>query len=146
MPSYFQPQEFSSCISCEENTSCLDQIFDSYLQTETHLDPSLNSTQSTPHYFPDSFQATPFCMSQSLVIYLRSLQNLTVAYSGVGMLCKRVCITSWEITQTLSTRKSSRKQAENQLKLSGGQNSHTLQGANLRIHMESWVPKSALPK
>ncbi|XP_077628805.1 POU class 2 homeobox associating factor 3 isoform X2 [Crocuta crocuta] len=66
MPSYFQPQEFSSCVSCEENTSCLDQIFDSYLQTETHLDPSLNSTQSTPHYFPDSFQAAPFCMSQSL--------------------------------------------------------------------------------
>ncbi|XP_039085153.1 colorectal cancer-associated protein 2 isoform X1 [Hyaena hyaena] len=66
MPSYFQPPEFSSCVSCEENTSCLDQIFDSYLQTETHLDPSLNSTQSTPHYFPDSFQAAPFCVSQSL--------------------------------------------------------------------------------
>uniref|UniRef100_A0A673UDD4 Colorectal cancer associated 2 n=1 Tax=Suricata suricatta TaxID=37032 RepID=A0A673UDD4_SURSU len=65
-PSYFQPQELSSCVSCEENTSCLDQIFDSYLQTETHLDPSLNSTQSTPHYFPDSFQAAPFCVSQSL--------------------------------------------------------------------------------
>ncbi|XP_027436946.1 uncharacterized protein C11orf53 homolog isoform X2 [Zalophus californianus] len=66
MSNYFQPQEFSSCVSCEENTSCLDQIFDSYLQTETHLDPSLNSTQSTPHYFPDSFQAAPFCFNQSL--------------------------------------------------------------------------------
>ncbi|XP_032283886.1 colorectal cancer-associated protein 2 isoform X2 [Phoca vitulina] len=59
-------REFSSCVSCEENTSCLDQIFDSYLQTETHLDPSLNSMQSTPHYFPDSFQAAPFCFNQSL--------------------------------------------------------------------------------
>uniref|UniRef100_A0ABI7XQI8 OCA domain-containing protein n=1 Tax=Felis catus TaxID=9685 RepID=A0ABI7XQI8_FELCA len=65
-PSYFQPREFSSCVSCEENTSCLNQIFDSYLQTETHLDPSLASAQSAPHYFPDSFQAAPFCVSQSL--------------------------------------------------------------------------------
>ncbi|XP_008688322.1 colorectal cancer-associated protein 2 isoform X1 [Ursus maritimus] len=66
VPNYFQPREFSSCVSCEENTSCLDQIFDSYLQTETHLDPSFNSTQSTPHYCPDSFQAAPFCFNQSL--------------------------------------------------------------------------------
>uniref|UniRef100_A0A9L0RGH8 POU class 2 homeobox associating factor 3 n=1 Tax=Equus caballus TaxID=9796 RepID=A0A9L0RGH8_HORSE len=65
-PNYFQPREFSSCVSCEENPSCLDQIFDSYLQTETHSDPSLNSMQSTPHYFPDSFQAAPFCFNQSL--------------------------------------------------------------------------------
>nr|XP_031531380.1 colorectal cancer-associated protein 2 [Vicugna pacos] len=65
-PNYFQPQEFSSCVSCEENPNCLDQIFDSYLQSETHPDPSLNSMQSTPHYFPDSFQAAPFCFNQSL--------------------------------------------------------------------------------
>uniref|UniRef100_A0A8P0PF33 POU class 2 homeobox associating factor 3 n=2 Tax=Canis lupus familiaris TaxID=9615 RepID=A0A8P0PF33_CANLF len=65
-PNYFQPRELSSCVSCEENTSCLDQLFDSYLQAETHLDSSLNATQSTPHYFPDSFQTAPFCFNQSL--------------------------------------------------------------------------------
>ncbi|KAM9658994.1 POU class 2 homeobox associating factor 3 [Trichechus inunguis] len=65
-PNYFQPREFSSCVSCDENPSCLEQIFDSYLQTETHPDPSLNSMQSTSHYFPDSFQATPFCFNQNL--------------------------------------------------------------------------------
>uniref|UniRef100_A0A8C6E2G0 POU class 2 homeobox associating factor 3 n=1 Tax=Moschus moschiferus TaxID=68415 RepID=A0A8C6E2G0_MOSMO len=65
-PNYFQPREFSSCVSCEENPSFLDQIFDSYLQPETHPDPSLSSMQSTPHYFPDSFQAAPFCFNQSL--------------------------------------------------------------------------------
>lgn len=65
-PNYFQPREFSSCVSCEENPSFLDQILDSYLQTETHLDPLLNSSQSTPHCFPDSFQAAPFCFNQSL--------------------------------------------------------------------------------
>lgn len=74
-PNYFQPRELSSCVSCEENTSCLDQLFDSYLQAETHLDSSLNATQSTPHYFPDSFQTAPFCFNQSLVIYLSSLQK-----------------------------------------------------------------------
>ncbi|XP_047549273.1 POU class 2 homeobox associating factor 3 isoform X2 [Lutra lutra] len=62
----FQPREFSTCVSCEENTSCIDQVFESYLQTETHLDPLLNSTQSTSPYFPDSFQAAPFCFNQSL--------------------------------------------------------------------------------
>ncbi|XP_014640667.1 PREDICTED: colorectal cancer-associated protein 2 [Ceratotherium simum simum] len=65
-PNYFQPREFPSCVSCEENPSYLDQIFDSYLQTETHPDPPLNSMQSTPHYFPDSFQAAPFSFNQSL--------------------------------------------------------------------------------
>ncbi|KAM7084820.1 POU class 2 homeobox associating factor 3 isoform 1-T1 [Molossus nigricans] len=65
-PNYFQPREFSSSVSCEENPSCLDQILDSYLQTETHPDPLLNSMQSTPHYFLDSFQAAPFCFDQSL--------------------------------------------------------------------------------
>ncbi|XP_049746450.1 POU class 2 homeobox associating factor 3 [Elephas maximus indicus] len=65
-PNYFQPREFSSCVGCEENPSCLDQIFDSYLQTDTHPDPSLSSMQSTSHYFPDSFQAAPFCFNQSL--------------------------------------------------------------------------------
>uniref|UniRef100_A0A0D9S2N4 POU class 2 homeobox associating factor 3 n=2 Tax=Chlorocebus sabaeus TaxID=60711 RepID=A0A0D9S2N4_CHLSB len=64
---YFQRGEFSSCASCEENSSCLDQIFDSYLQTEMHPEPLLNSTQSAPHHFPDSFQATPFCFNQSLI-------------------------------------------------------------------------------
>uniref|UniRef100_A0A8C9HZT2 Uncharacterized protein n=1 Tax=Piliocolobus tephrosceles TaxID=591936 RepID=A0A8C9HZT2_9PRIM len=66
-PTYFQRGEFSSCVSCEENSSCLDQIFDSYLQTEMHPEPLLNSTQSAPHHFPDSFQATPFCFNQSLI-------------------------------------------------------------------------------
>ncbi|KAL2807049.1 colorectal cancer-associated protein 2 isoform 2, partial [Daubentonia madagascariensis] len=28
--------------------------------------PELNSTQSAPHYFPDSFQAAPFCFNESL--------------------------------------------------------------------------------
>ncbi|XP_060016864.1 POU class 2 homeobox associating factor 3 [Lagenorhynchus albirostris] len=65
-PNYFQPREFSSCVSCEENPGFLDQIFDSYLQTETHPDPSPSSMQSTPHYFPDSFQPAPFCFNQSL--------------------------------------------------------------------------------
>uniref|UniRef100_A0A8I3X503 POU class 2 homeobox associating factor 3 n=1 Tax=Callithrix jacchus TaxID=9483 RepID=A0A8I3X503_CALJA len=67
-PSYFQPRELSSCVSCEENSSCLDQIFDSYFQTEMHpAEPLLNSIQSTPHHFPDSFQAAPFCFNQSLI-------------------------------------------------------------------------------
>uniref|UniRef100_A0A2K6L9Y4 POU class 2 homeobox associating factor 3 n=2 Tax=Rhinopithecus bieti TaxID=61621 RepID=A0A2K6L9Y4_RHIBE len=66
-PTYFQRGEFSSCVSCEENSSCLDQIFDSYLQTEMHPEPLLSSTQSAPHHFPDSFQATPFCFNQSLI-------------------------------------------------------------------------------
>ncbi|XP_055129047.1 POU class 2 homeobox associating factor 3 [Symphalangus syndactylus] len=66
-PNYFQRGEFSSCVSCEENSSCLDQIFDSYLQTEMHPEPLLNSTQSAPHHFPDGFQATPFCFNQSLI-------------------------------------------------------------------------------
>ncbi|KAG8519007.1 LOW QUALITY PROTEIN: Colorectal cancer-associated protein 2, partial [Galemys pyrenaicus] len=65
-PNYFQPREFPSCVSCEENPSYLDQILDSYLQTETHLDPSLNSMPSTAHYFPGSCQDAPFCFSQSL--------------------------------------------------------------------------------
>ncbi|XP_008582004.1 PREDICTED: colorectal cancer-associated protein 2 [Galeopterus variegatus] len=93
-PNYVQPREFSSCVSCEENPSCLDQIFDSYLQTETHPEPLLNSMQSAPHYSPDSFQTAPFCSNQSLVIDLSSLYNLIVAYYGVVMLCKRVCIVS----------------------------------------------------
>ncbi|XP_042538967.1 colorectal cancer-associated protein 2 isoform X1 [Dipodomys spectabilis] len=63
---YFQPREFSTCVSCEENPSCLDQIFDSYLQTETSPEPLFNSTPSTPYYFPEGFQATPFCFNQSL--------------------------------------------------------------------------------
>ncbi|KAK2099445.1 POU class 2 homeobox associating factor 3 [Saguinus oedipus] len=67
-PNYFQPREFSSCVSCEENSSCLDQIFDSYFQTEMHpAEPLLNSIQSTPHHFPDNFQAAPFCFNQSLI-------------------------------------------------------------------------------
>lgn len=65
-PNYFQPREFPSRVSCEENPSLLDQILDSYLQTETNLDPLLNSTQNAPHYFPDSFQAAPFGFNQSL--------------------------------------------------------------------------------
>ncbi|KAK2508585.1 hypothetical protein MC885_013395 [Smutsia gigantea] len=65
-PNYFQPREFSSCVSREENPSCLNQIFDSYLQTETHPGPSLNSLQNMPHCFPDSFQAAPFCFNQNL--------------------------------------------------------------------------------
>nr|XP_004481176.2 POU class 2 homeobox associating factor 3 isoform X2 [Dasypus novemcinctus] len=65
-PDYLQPREFSSCVSCEENSSYLDQIFDSYLQTDTPLDPLLDSSQSTPHCFPDSFPAAPFCFNQSL--------------------------------------------------------------------------------
>ncbi|XP_060036089.1 POU class 2 homeobox associating factor 3 isoform X1 [Erinaceus europaeus] len=65
-PSYFQPRDFPSCVSCEEIPNLLDQIFDSYLQTETHLDPSLSSMQSTPHCLQDSFQAAPFCFNQSL--------------------------------------------------------------------------------
>ncbi|KAK7810823.1 hypothetical protein U0070_019988 [Myodes glareolus] len=65
-PSYFQPREFSTCISCEESPSCLDQIFESYLQTETIPEPLLNTEQSVPHYFPDSCQVAPFCYNQSL--------------------------------------------------------------------------------
>ncbi|KAM4828267.1 POU class 2 homeobox associating factor 3 isoform 2-T2 [Thomomys bottae] len=57
-----QPCEFSTCVSCEENPSFLDQIFDSYLQMETPPEP----LPSTPYYFPDSFQTTPFCFNQSL--------------------------------------------------------------------------------
>ncbi|XP_023565349.1 colorectal cancer-associated protein 2 isoform X2 [Octodon degus] len=65
-PNYFQPREFSTCISCEENSTCLDQIFDSYLQTETFPEPLLNSTPNAPCYLPDGFQATPFCFNQNL--------------------------------------------------------------------------------
>ncbi|XP_043849619.1 colorectal cancer-associated protein 2 [Dromiciops gliroides] len=65
-PNYFQPRQFSSCMSCEENPSCLDQVLESYLPAETLLDHSLSSTQGIPPCFPDSFQATPFCFNQSL--------------------------------------------------------------------------------
>ncbi|XP_037360613.1 POU class 2 homeobox associating factor 3, partial [Talpa occidentalis] len=65
-PNYFQPREFPSCVSCEENPSYLEQILDSCLQTETHLDPLLNSMQSSAHYFPGSCQDAPFCFNQSL--------------------------------------------------------------------------------
>ncbi|XP_069934097.1 POU class 2 homeobox associating factor 3 isoform X1 [Oryctolagus cuniculus] len=65
-PNYFQPRDFSSCASYDENSGCLDQIFDSYLQTETLSEPSFHATQSAPHYFPDGFQAAPFCFNQSL--------------------------------------------------------------------------------
>ncbi|XP_010608963.2 colorectal cancer-associated protein 2 isoform X1 [Fukomys damarensis] len=67
-PSYFQPQEYSTWISCEENPNFLDQIFNSYLQPETLSEPLLNSTQSAPHYLPDSIQASPFCFNQSLTL------------------------------------------------------------------------------
>ncbi|XP_053451620.1 POU class 2 homeobox associating factor 3 isoform X4 [Nycticebus coucang] len=63
-PNYFHPREFSSCVSCEENPSCLDQILDSYLQSEMH--PELSSTQSVLHCFPDSLQPSPFCFNESL--------------------------------------------------------------------------------
>ncbi|XP_042538969.1 colorectal cancer-associated protein 2 isoform X3 [Dipodomys spectabilis] len=53
-------------VPTSENPSCLDQIFDSYLQTETSPEPLFNSTPSTPYYFPEGFQATPFCFNQSL--------------------------------------------------------------------------------
>ncbi|XP_055478356.1 POU class 2 homeobox associating factor 3 [Psammomys obesus] len=65
-PSYFQSREFSTCVSCEESPSCLDQICESYLQTETLPEPLLNSAQSTPHHFPDSCQVASFCYNQSL--------------------------------------------------------------------------------
>ncbi|XP_031200098.1 colorectal cancer-associated protein 2 isoform X3 [Mastomys coucha] len=64
-PSYFQAREFSTCVSCEESPSCLDQIFESYLQTNTF--PELNSAHIAPHYFPESCQVAPFCHDQSLI-------------------------------------------------------------------------------
>nr|XP_013011118.1 colorectal cancer-associated protein 2 isoform X2 [Cavia porcellus] len=64
--SYFNPREFSTCISCEENPNCLDQIFDSYFPTETFSESLLDPTQSVPHCLPDNFQPTPFCFNQSL--------------------------------------------------------------------------------
>uniref|UniRef100_A0ABK0LN29 POU class 2 homeobox associating factor 3 n=1 Tax=Rattus norvegicus TaxID=10116 RepID=A0ABK0LN29_RAT len=60
-PSYFQAREFSTCVSCEENPSCLDQIFESYLQTDTPPEPLLNSAQIAPHYFPESCPVASFC-------------------------------------------------------------------------------------
>lgn len=66
-PSYFQTREFSTCVSCEEIPSCLDQIFESYLQTDTLPEPLLNSAQIAPHYFPESCQVAPFCHNQSLI-------------------------------------------------------------------------------
>ncbi|XP_040832657.1 colorectal cancer-associated protein 2 [Ochotona curzoniae] len=66
-PNYFQPRDFSSCASNEENAGCLDQIFNSFLQTETLSEPLLHSTQSAPHYFPDSFQAAPSRFNQNLI-------------------------------------------------------------------------------
>ncbi|XP_076781293.1 POU class 2 homeobox associating factor 3 isoform X2 [Arvicanthis niloticus] len=66
-PSYFQAREFSTCVSCEESPSCLDQIFESYLQTDTLPEPLLNSAQIAPHYLPESCQEAPFCHNQSLI-------------------------------------------------------------------------------
>ncbi|XP_075822033.1 POU class 2 homeobox associating factor 3 isoform X1 [Microtus pennsylvanicus] len=66
-PSCFQPREFSTCVSCEESPGCLDQLFESYLQTETIPEPLLNTAPSVPHYFPDSCQVAPFCYNQSLI-------------------------------------------------------------------------------
>ncbi|XP_055963524.1 POU class 2 homeobox associating factor 3 [Sorex fumeus] len=65
-PDYFPPREFPSCVSYEEIPNYLDQIFESYLPPEPHVDPALNSMQTAPHYFPESFQSTTSCFNQSL--------------------------------------------------------------------------------
>ncbi|KAM9113790.1 POU class 2 homeobox associating factor 3 isoform 2-T2 [Pangshura tecta] len=62
-----QPRQFPNCISCEENPSYLEQLVDTYLQTEPPMDPSLSALQASPHYNPDTFQSTPLCFNQSLV-------------------------------------------------------------------------------
>ncbi|XP_059575939.1 POU class 2 homeobox associating factor 3 [Alligator mississippiensis] len=66
-PSYFQPRAFPNCISCEENPSYLEQLFDSYLQAEPPSDTSLNAFQTSAHYNPDIFQPAPLSYNQSLV-------------------------------------------------------------------------------
>lgn len=132
-PSYFQPREFSTCVSCEESPSCLDQIFESYLQTETLSGPLLNSTQSAPHYFPDSCQVAPFCYNQSLVIHLHPSCNLMVANCGVEMLCRSVCIISWEKLTNVNNKEIVREAFKVQCV-------GPLKGINLWIHTyDSWV-------
>ncbi|CAM2107712.1 unnamed protein product [Caretta caretta] len=66
-PNYFQPRQFPNCISCEENPSYLEQLVDTYLQTEPPMDPSLSALQTSTHYNPDTFLSTPLCFNQSLV-------------------------------------------------------------------------------
>uniref|UniRef100_A0A8C3FSA5 POU class 2 homeobox associating factor 3 n=1 Tax=Chrysemys picta bellii TaxID=8478 RepID=A0A8C3FSA5_CHRPI len=66
-PNYFQPRQFPNCISCEENPSYLEQLVDTYLQTEPPVDPSLSALQTSTYYNPDTFQSTPLCFNQSLV-------------------------------------------------------------------------------
>nr|XP_025961611.1 colorectal cancer-associated protein 2 [Dromaius novaehollandiae] len=65
-PSYCPSRQFSDCFSCEESPSYLEQLVDSYLQTEAPLDPALSALQTPSHYISDSFQPGPLCFNQSL--------------------------------------------------------------------------------
>nr|XP_025039433.1 colorectal cancer-associated protein 2 isoform X1 [Pelodiscus sinensis] len=62
-----QSQQFPSCISCEENPSYLEQLVETYLQTEPPMAPSLNALQTSTHYGPDTFQSHPLGFNQSMV-------------------------------------------------------------------------------
>lgn len=59
--------QFSNCPSCEESPSYLEQLVDSYLQTEATLEPALGALQTPSHYISDSFQPVPLCFNQGLV-------------------------------------------------------------------------------
>ncbi|XP_066837196.1 POU class 2 homeobox associating factor 3 isoform X2 [Anser cygnoides] len=58
--------QFSNCPSCEESPSYLEQLVDSYLQTEATLEPALGALQTPSHYISDSFQPVPLCFNQGL--------------------------------------------------------------------------------
>ncbi|XP_074832834.1 POU class 2 homeobox associating factor 3, partial [Carettochelys insculpta] len=62
-----QPRQFPNCISCEENASYLEQLVDTYLQSELPMDPSLSAPQTSTHYNTDPFQSPPLCFNQNLV-------------------------------------------------------------------------------
>ncbi|XP_054031977.1 POU class 2 homeobox associating factor 3, partial [Dryobates pubescens] len=66
VPTYCPSWQFSSCLSCEESPSYLEQLLDSCLQTEAPLDPASNACQTASHYTSDAFQPVPLCFNQGL--------------------------------------------------------------------------------
>lgn len=67
VPTYCPSWQLSSCLSCEESPSYLEQLVDSCLQTEAPLEPAFSACQTASHYTSDAFQPVPHCFNQGLV-------------------------------------------------------------------------------
>ncbi|XP_064029049.1 POU class 2 homeobox associating factor 3 isoform X2 [Pogoniulus pusillus] len=66
VPTYSPSWQLSSCLSCEESPSYLEQLVDSCLQTEAPLEPAFSTCQTASHYTSDAFQPVPLCFNQGL--------------------------------------------------------------------------------